>query len=168
MVTEPYRQRETPSLVAKAIVSVIDEYAYDPLHTLTEVAAALAVENAGNFSLSRMEPARPVIEQHTALVHDSYGGKETEVGQLTTRTDDRNLAYTSGPMQFAFSGMHKPRPSVRFDVPYTTYDKATPRHWIRASTPYYACDVATLEEPATEPTTAISGECCVPRCTGRY
>ena len=98
-----------------------------------------------------MEPAPSVIEQHRALVHASYGAEgEAEVVHSTTRADDCNFPYTPGPMQFSFPSIHESRPSVRFNAPYAAYDKATPRHLVRAPTPYYARDAAEPEDPVTD------------------
>jgi len=94
-----------------------------------------------------MEPAPPVIEKHRALVHARRGSRSSTVKHSM---DDRDFAYTPGPMQFSFPGIHESRPSVRFNVPYIAYDKATPRHWLRATTPYYARDAAESEDPVTD------------------
>jgi len=157
LVTEPYRQRDTLSFVAKTGESTT-EIAYNPLYTLSQVAAALTVGGIENFPPTRVDSVPPVTEPYRALVHAGYGEEDSEIVQLTTRMDNRNLAYTQVPMQFAFPGMHEPRPSVRFDLPYTACDKVTPRPFVRPPTPFYARDTVTREVPATStlPTTAVS------------
>jgi len=106
LMTEPYRQRDSTSFIAK---TGVDDVAYNPLNILSQVATALTVEDAGNFPLSRLEPAQPVTQQHRALVHASYGQEEAETVQLTTHADGHAFAYTPGPMHFSFPGITSER-----------------------------------------------------------
>ena len=63
LVTEPYRQRDTQAFVAKTGVSTAD-IAYNPLYTLSQVAAAAAVGSVKNVPPFRMDPASLVTEPY--------------------------------------------------------------------------------------------------------